>query len=93
MSVAVNITLNDVSLFFGNVHHAGLHLFIHVDVTFSPLLLVVDLDYVTNDVRFSVVGKAACGAFVWVDPGCDVEHQMFQELSTPVKHLVTVETL
>lgn len=93
MSVAVNITLNDVSLFFANVQHAGLQLFIHLDVTLSPLLLVVDLLHMTNDICFSVVGKAACGAFVWVDPGCDVEHQMFQELSTPVKHLVTVETL
>ena len=64
-----------------------------MDVILSPLLLVVDLGHVTNDIFFAVVDIAASGTLVRLDPRSDVELQVLQEGDATVEDLVAVETL
>lgn len=58
-----------------------------------PLLLVVDLDDMANDILLAVIDVAAGGALVGLDPGVQMELEVFDEGQAPVENFVAMQTL
>ena len=88
----IHLIHDNVGFFFDNVHHAGLQLFVHVDVVLSPLFLM-NLVYMPAHVPFAVVVVTTNGALVRFDPGIYVELEVPHQVYALVKHFVTMQAL
>ena len=58
-----------------------------------PLLLVVDLDDMANDILLAVIDVAAGGALVGLDPGVQMELEVFDEGQATIEHFFAMQTL